>query len=115
MRARLIMKLMGIMMMLVLTIITAKGCSGSGSASSPLDPTNLAHNGLAGLCANQQAADEASGDPTQSQTNQTILSPTEAAGLDQSNPGGVAALQQALGGNFSCTTTTVAGGGQTVP
>jgi hypothetical protein len=111
MRARLTMKLMGIIVMLVLTVMTARSCSGS-SASSPLDPTNLANNGIAGLCANQQAEEQASGDPD-SNTPNTIAS---ASGLTQagaSDPGGVQALEKALGGGtnasgaLTCPTTTI--------
>lgn len=54
MRARLMVKLMGIVVMLVLTLVTAHSCSAS-PASSPLNPDTLLQNGVAGLCANQQA------------------------------------------------------------
>jgi hypothetical protein len=112
MRARLMMKLMGIIVMMILTVMTARSCSGS-SKSSPLDPTNLAQNGIAGLCANQQAEADASGDPNPT----TPITVASAAGLAQagaSDPGGVQALEKALGGGtnasgaLTCPTTTVA-------
>ena len=111
MRARLIMKLMGIIVTLVLTVITARSCSGS-SASSLLDPANLAKNGVVGLCANQQAVNEASGD-ADTNTPDTVAS---ASGLTQagaSDPGWVQALENALGaktnasGALTCPTTTI--------
>ncbi|MBV9661564.1 MAG: hypothetical protein JO337_10445 [Acidimicrobiales bacterium] len=100
MRARLMMKVMSLLVMVVLTVISARSCSGGSDHSSPLDPTNVARNGIAGLCANQQATATASGDGAGSQ------------GLDLSqaaagNPAGLNALSQALGGQVSCPTTTV--------
>jgi hypothetical protein len=108
MRARLMMKLMGIVFLLVITIVSAHSCSNS-SPKSDLNPTNLARNGIAGVCADQQAADEANGDD--GQTPATAVSQSQLSGLQQSNPGGVQALEQALGGNLSCPTTTVDAGG----
>lgn len=108
MRARLMMKLMGIVVLLVLTVVGAHSCSNS-SPKSDLNPTNLARNGIAGICANQQATNEASGGD--GQTSDTALSQSQLSQLQQSNPGGVQALEQALGGNLSCPTTTVDAGG----
>ncbi len=111
MRARLTMKLMGIIVMLVLTVMTARSCSGS-SPSSPLNPTNLAQNGISGLCANEEAEADASGDPT-SDTPITVASASGLASAGASNPGGVQALEQALGGGtnasgaLTCPTTTI--------
>jgi len=105
------MKLMGIIVMMVLTVMTARSCSGS-SPSSPLDPTNLAQNGIAGICANEQAEADASGDPA-SDTPVTVASASGLADADASNPGGVQALEKALGGGtngsgaLTCPTTTV--------
>jgi hypothetical protein len=106
MRARLMMKVVSLIIMLVITVITARSCSSGPSHSSPLDPTNVARNGIAGLCADQQAAASAAGDGSSAQT--LDLSQAEA-----SNPAGFNALSQALGGQVSCPTTTVsqAGGG----
>jgi hypothetical protein len=101
------MKLMGIVVMLILSVMTTRSCSPS-SPSSPLNPVNLANNGMAGLCANQQAEADASGD---NQSPVTVVSPSEATQLQTSNPGGMQALAQAMGGNVSCPTTTVYNGG----
>lgn len=109
MRARLMMKLMGIVVMLVLTVVGAHSCSNS-SPKSDLNPANLARNGIAGICANQEAANEASGQ-TDGQTSDTAISQSQLAQLGQSNPGGMQALEQELGGNLSCPTTTVDAGG----
>lgn len=104
------MKLMGIIVMLVMTVVTARSCSGGSSGNSPLDPTNLARNGIAGVCADQQAvADDGDGSGG-STAGGTAVSPSQLSQLSASNPGGVQALSQALGGNFSCPTTTVDNG-----
>ncbi len=100
MRARLMMKLMGIVVMLVLTIVGSRSCS-STSPSSPVNPANVLHNGLSGLCANEQATADASGNGAP----QTLQIPVA--------QGGVAGAAQAAGlqpGTFTCSTTTVAGG-----
>jgi hypothetical protein len=111
MRARLILKLMGIMVMLVLTIVAAKACS-SSSPASPINPTNLARNGIAAVCAEQEAAAGAADPAGDGQTPGTAVSPANLSQLGATNPGGVQALEHALGGNLSCpTTTTVAGSG----
>lgn len=101
MRIRLIMKMMGIIVMLVLTIVSARSCSGF-SSGSPLNPANLEQDGFGGLCANQQAVAEASGDDS----TQTLAIPQSASnlghvpGLDSLDPGG----------SYSCTTTTTSAG-----
>lgn len=99
MRARLMMKLMGMILMLVLTIISARSCS-SSPASSPMNPATLAKNGLSGLCADQQAEAQASGDTSA----QTLVIPQS---QDQ-----LGTVGQTLGlapGTLTCTTTTTAG------
>jgi hypothetical protein len=106
MRARLTMKLMGIVVMLVLTVVTARACNGSAGSSSPLDPANLAHNGVAGICAEQQAEQAATGQDGSRQTPATVASPSELAQAGANNPGGLQALTQQLGGNLACPTTT---------
>ena len=90
------MKLISLLTLLVLTVLGARSCSAS-SPSSPFNPGNVARNGLSGVCANQQAVDDAGGDPS---------------------GGGVSipqSVQQELGGltgtSPSCPTTTVASGG----
>lgn len=100
MRARLMMKIMGLIVMIVLTIVSAHSCSAS-PPSSPLDPATLGHNGLAGLCADQEATAEASGQDS----TQTLQIPDSSGGL--SNLAGAAGLSP---GTFDCPTTTVAGG-----
>lgn len=104
MRARFLMKLMSIIMLLVLSVIGMRSCSNS-PASSPLNPSTLLHNGVAGVCSDQQAEADASG--------QTAPNTVDSAGaisqIEAGNPVGGNALAQALGtsGNLSCPTTTV--------
>lgn len=95
MRARLMMKLVGIIVTLVLTVLAARSCSGTGGANSDLNPTNFANNAIAGLCADQ-AADVAAGGAG------------EPAGtlVDPANPE-VQSVEKATGAGFSCPTTTV--------
>lgn len=107
MRARLMMKLITIIVMLVLTVLGARSCQGSGSSSrSPLDPNNLARNGITAICAQEQATAEANSYGSSDSTPVTAISQSEQAQLQASNPGGMQALRQALGGNLSCPTTT---------
>jgi hypothetical protein len=89
MRARLTMKLVGLAVMLALTLISLHSC-GTTSPSSPLNPATLERNGLDGLCANQQALAQATGQSTP----QTLALPAAA--------GGLAALGGLPGGSFSC-------------
>lgn len=100
MRARLVMKMVTLVVTLVLTIMTARSCGGSGSPASPLNPGNLARNGLSGLCANQQAVNAASGDPTAPVGFQVPASDAALAGM--------AGLSTS---SLSCSTTTTAPGG----
>lgn len=100
MRARLMMKLMGIIVMLVMTLVTAHSCS-SSPASSPLNPNTLLRNGVSGLCANQQATAAAGGGSDASPSLQV-----------PAGDGNLSSMEQAAGlsaGDLSCTTTTVAG------
>jgi hypothetical protein len=104
MRARLLLKLIGVIVLLILSVIGMRSCTGS-PASSPLNPSTLLHNGVAGVCSEQQAEAEASG--------QTAPDTVDSAGaisqVEAGNPVGSNALAQALGGsgNMSCPTTTV--------
>lgn len=104
MRARLMMKLVSVSIMLVLSVITARSCS-SSPPSSNLNPSTLEQNGLSGLCANQSAVAAATGDSSP----QTLQVPPSDGGLSNlAAPAGLAGL---AGGTFACpTTTTVAGG-----
>jgi hypothetical protein len=109
-RARLMLKVMGLIVLLVLTIAGAHACSGS-SPNSPADPAALLRNGLAGVCAEQQATSEAAGEqnPGDGQSPATFASSAEVSQLQASNPGGVQALERMTGGNLDCPTTTVEG------
>lgn len=100
MRARLMLKLITVVVMLVLTVVGARSCS-SSSPSSPLNPATLKNNGLSGLCANQAAEAAASGDTSP----QTLQIPVAQDGL--SNLATAAGLAP---GALSCSTTTIAGG-----
>lgn len=101
MRIRLIMKVVTLAVGLAVTIVAAHSCSGGSSPSSPLNPTNLARNGLSGLCANQQAVASAAGDNSAG-AGTIQLSPSDSA------LAGIAGLSR---GAFTCPTTTVAGAG----
>ena len=94
------MKVMTLFVLLIGTVVGARSCS-SSSPSSPFNPSNVARNGLAGVCANQQAVDAAGG-----------ASPGGGSTIPQSMSQSV---QQELGGlagsavaSVSCTTTTLA-------
>lgn len=100
MRARFILQLIGIGVMIALTAIGMRSCS-SSSASSPLDPSTVRQNGLAGLCADAQATASASGDGSAV----TLQIPAQADGLSN-----IASASGLTPGSYSCSTTTVAGG-----
>lgn len=100
MRARLMLKLIGILVMLVLTIIAAKSFSPSPK-TSPLNPATLLHNGLSGLCANEQATAAAEGD----QSPQTLQLPAS-----QSSLAGAAQAAGLNPGTFTCPTTPAPAG-----
>ena len=107
------LKLMGIVVMLALTVVGARSCDGSSSsANSPLDPANLARNGIAGVCAEQAAvaADGSAAGSSGGSAGGSAISSGEMSALESSNPAGMRALSQALGGNFSCPTTTISAG-----
>lgn len=98
MRARLILKLMGIIMTLVLTVVAAHSCSASSSSGSLLNPANVERYGLNGLCANQEAVAAAAG----SDSPQSLAIPASAGAL-----GGVAGSGTVLrSGAYQCSTTT---------
>lgn len=80
------MKLVTLSVTLVASVVGARSCDSSGSSSSPLSPTQLERNGLAGACADAEAA----GAPTS---------------FDLPAIGGV------QGGTYQCPTTTLPGGG----
>jgi hypothetical protein len=104
--------------LLVLTVLMAKACSGSGSGASPLNPLNIANSGVTGICADQHAVAASSDsnanatDGSQSGTSaDTVISQSGLAQLGSSEPGGAAALEKTLAGNLSCPTTTAVGPG----
>ena len=78
------MKLIGTIVMLVITIISARSCS-SSSSPSPLDPNTVEQNGLAGMCATQSLIPGSS--------SATVVLPS-LPGLNTS-------------GTFTCPTTTL--------
>ena len=97
MRARLTIKLMGLVVMLVLTVVTARSCNRS-PASSPLNPNTVLRNGVAGLCANQEATAAAGGGDGAAST---LAVPAADVGM--------AAAAGLSTGALSCTSTTLAG------
>ena len=104
MRARLMMKLISVIVMLILSVITARSCSASPPGST-LNPSTVEQNGLSGLCANQSAVADASGDDTQ-QTLQIPAGDQNLTGL-----AGGSGLPGLTGGSFNCPTTTTVPGG----
>jgi hypothetical protein len=103
MRGRLVLKLISVIVLLVVSIIGAKSLTGS-SASSPINPVNVGHNGIAGLCANQAAVAQAGGQ-REGSSPATLVSPGELAQLQAGNPGGLSALTQS-GSSLTCPTAT---------
>lgn len=99
------MKLISLVVMLVLTVMTAHSCSGGSDSKSNLNPANLAHNGIAALCGNQQATADAMGNGS---SPQTLVVP------DQAGAGALASLVGAgsgfAGGTLPCPTTTIENG-----
>ena len=99
MRARLMMKLMGVIVMLGLTVFTARSCTSSAPGSA-LNPSTVEQNGLATLCAQQEANAQASGDTSP----QTLVIPAGVGNLP-SSAGGLGGL--APGSSYACPTTTL--------
>ena len=101
MRARLVLKLVTLLVLLVLTVMGARSCDSSGSGSD-LNPSKVVGNGLAGLCANQSAVDSANGQTDSPTGSGTVLSSSAQSQLNSAlgmvGQGGAAPL--------SCTTTT---------
>ena len=107
MRARLMMKLITLVVMLVLTVVSARSCSGGSDPTSNLNPNNVARNGVAALCANQQATADAAGVGS---SPQSLAVPAN----DRVGAGELAGLAGGTGlesGALMCPTTTLAGGG----
>lgn len=101
MRSRLILQLISLIVFVVLTFLGVRACAGVAKSSSPLTPLNVARNGFAGLCANAQATGAAGG-----AVPDTLVSPSDLNQLQASDPGGLAAVQKAVGGSLLCPTTT---------
>jgi hypothetical protein len=100
-RRRLVTKLVSLAVLLVLSVVLARSC-GPFSPSSPLDPLQLTHSGIAGVCADEQAVNAADGGGS---APLTVASPGLLAQLQASDPGGLAAIRQA-GGSLTCPPTT---------
>jgi hypothetical protein len=98
------MSLISVAVMLILTVLGARACTAS-SATSPGSPLNVARNGLAGLCATQQATAAAGGSDAGTSPD-TVVSPSFEQQLQGSDPSGLQALQHAAGGTLACPTTT---------
>lgn len=101
MRARLMLKVVTLLVLLVCTVFGARSCNASGSGSV-LNPRNVLGNGLSGVCANQQAVDSSSGDVTSG----TAVPPSAAGQLNSA----LGLLGQKAPGPLSCPTTTTGGG-----
>lgn len=105
-RSRLILQLISVVVLMVLTVLGVRAC-GTSSPSSVLNPANLARNGLAGICANEQAVAAAGGSGAGAPG--TALSPSLQSRLQVSDPAGLHALEQASGGPLTCAATTTTG------
>lgn len=100
MRARLLLKVVTLLVVLVCTVVGARSCNSSGSGSV-LNPRNVVGNGLSGVCANQQAVDSSSG-----VTSGTVIPPSAEGQLNSA----LGVLGQKAPGPLSCPTTTTGGG-----
>jgi hypothetical protein len=94
------LKVVTLMVLLVCTVLGARSCN-SSSSGSDLNPSKVVGNGLAGLCANQNAVDSAGDQPTAG----TVLSPS-AEGQLNSALGLVG--QRGTAGALSCPAPTTA-------
>lgn len=101
MRARLLLKVVTLLVLLVCTVVGARSCNSSDSGSV-LNPRNVVGNGLSGVCANQQAVDSSSGDVASG----TVIPPSAEGQLNSA----LGVLGQKAPGRLSCPTTTTGGG-----
>ncbi|MGH9124738.1 MAG: hypothetical protein ACRDZ8_08425 [Acidimicrobiales bacterium] len=108
MRLHLSLTLMGLVALVVVTMFAARSCTSSIPSDSTLNPANVVGNGLAGLCANQQVV-AAAGDGTVAGSPVTLASTAFIQQLQQSDPSGLKALEQANGGSLTCPTTSLPG------
>jgi hypothetical protein len=100
------MTLISAVVIVILTVMGARACTAS-SPDSPSNPINVARNGFAGLCANAQAT-AAAGGASPGDPSVTLVSPSDVQQLQAGDPGGLAAVQKAVGGSLLCPTTTTA-------
>jgi len=98
-RARGLGSLMAVLMSGGIGVMTMRSCQSSPS-SSPSNPLNMARTGSAGICANEQAVNDAGSadDPVPAVT----LPPDLAAKLGKADPAAAAIVAQAT----SCTSVT---------
>jgi hypothetical protein len=83
----------------LLGVMTMRSCQ-SAPATSPANPDNLARQGVAGICANQQAVNAASG--SDDSVPPVTLPPGLADSLGKADPAVAAVLAQAT----ACPTET---------
>ena len=96
------MKVVTLLVLLVCTVIGARSCNSSGSGSV-LNPSNVVGNGLAGVCANQQAVDSATGEAAPN----TVVSPSAQSQLNAA----LGLVGQRSPAALACPTPTTTGGG----
>jgi hypothetical protein len=94
------MKVVTLFVLLVCTVMGARSCS-SSSPGSDLNPSRVVGNGLASVCANQDAVDATGGEAGSG----TVISSSA-----QSQLNSALALVGAKAPALACTTTTVATG-----
>ncbi|HEX6394905.1 MAG TPA: hypothetical protein VFZ97_15835 [Acidimicrobiales bacterium] len=96
MRARLMLKVVTVLVLLICTVIGARSCN-SSSPGSNLNPSKVVGNGIAGVCANQAAVDSSGGQADSSE----VVSPSAQNQLDSA-----LGLVGAKAPSLSCSTTT---------
>jgi hypothetical protein len=90
------LKVVTLLVVLICTVIGARSCN-SSSPGSDLNPSRVVGNGLAGVCANQEAVDSAGGDSEAGAS----LSPSA-----QSQLNSALGLVGGKAPSLSCVTTT---------
>src|SRR3954454_5825973 len=96
MRARGLGTLMSLVVCGVIGVMTMRSCQSSPS-SSPSNPVNVARTGTAGICANQQAVNNAG--PGDDPMPPLTIPPDLAAKLGKADPAAAAIVAQALNCN----------------
>jgi hypothetical protein len=102
-RARLVLKVVTLLVILVCSVVGARACDSSGTGSV-VNPSKVVGNGLAGVCANQQAVSDASGGEA---SPGTLLSPADDSRLNTA----LGLVGQHAPAQLSCPTPAVNGGG----